>query len=90
MRTISKGRIKKCQYYHIYNLVLIPPEHRLTALIINDCHNKMQYLGLNCTLNYLREQGHKIPKGIMAVKKTYARNMSIMPCYLIILNSQIS
>ena len=67
----SRGRISKCQYfkYEIHHPVLLPKDHRLTKLIINDCHNKMQHLGIGTTLNYLREQGYWIPKGRMAVKQ---------------------
>ena len=67
----SRGRISKCQYfkYEIHHPVLLPKEHRLTTLIINDCHKKMQHLGIGTTLNYLREQGYWIPKGRMAVKQ---------------------
>ena len=66
----SRGRISKCQYfkYEIHNPVLLPKEHRLTTLIINDSHLKMQHLGIGTTLNYIREQGYWIPKGRMAVK----------------------
>ena len=56
----SRGRISKCQYfkYEIHNPVLLPKDHRLTTLIINDSHLKMQHLGIGTTLNYIREQGY--------------------------------
>ena len=53
----SRGRISKCHYfkYEILNPVLLPREHRLTTLFINDCHLKMQHLGIGITFNYIRE-----------------------------------
>ena len=66
----SRGRISKCLYYkyEVHNPVLLPKEHRLTTLIIYDCHTKMQHLGIGTTLNYIREQGYWIPRGRAAVK----------------------
>lgn len=56
--------------------MLLPREHRLTTLIVNDCHNKMQQVGIGTTLNHLRERGYWIPKDSMAVKKALSsRNM---------------
>ena len=66
----SKGRIAKCLYfdYNVYNPVLLPKGHKFTSLYINYCHSKVQHLGTGTTLNYVREQGYWIPKGLVAVK----------------------
>ena len=66
----SRGRISKCLYfnYNVHNPVLLPRGHRFTALLINQCHLKVQHLGVGTTLNYLREQGYWIPKGRVAIK----------------------
>ena len=66
----SRGRIAKCLYfdYNVYNPVLLPKGHKFTSLIINYCHEKVQHMGTGTTLNFLREQGFWIPKGLVAVK----------------------
>ena len=66
----SRGRISKCLYfkYEVHNPVLLPKEHRFTVLLIRYCHLKVQHLGIGTTLNYIREQGYWIPKGLSAVK----------------------
>ena len=66
----SRGRISKCLYfdYEVYNPVLLPKGHKLTSLYINYCHARVQHMGTGTTLNYLREQGVWIPKGLSAVK----------------------
>ena len=68
----SRGRISKCLYYNydVHNPILLPKTHKLTQLIINYCHGKVQHLGIGTTLNFLREQGYWIPKGRSAVKGT--------------------
>ena len=66
----SRGRIAKCLYfdYNVKNPVLLPKGHRVTSLYINYCHAKVQHLGTGTTLNYSREQGYWIPKGLVAEK----------------------
>ena len=61
----SRGRISKCLYYNsnVHNPVLLPKDHRFTALLIKQCHLKVQHLGIGTTLKYLWEQGYWIPKG---------------------------
>ncbi|XP_068239952.1 uncharacterized protein [Palaemon carinicauda] len=70
-----------CLYfdYNVYNPVLLPKVHKLTSLIIN-CHEKVQHLGTGTTLNFLREQGFCIPKGLVAVK-TEIRNCKVCQKY---------
>ena len=54
--------------YNVYNPVLLPKGHKFTSLIINYCHEKVQHMGTGTTLNFLREQGFWMPKGLVAVK----------------------
>ena len=66
----SRGRIAKCLYfdYNVYNPVLLPKGHPFTSLYISYCHAKVQHMGTGTTLNYIREQGYWIPKGLVTVK----------------------
>ena len=66
----SKGRISKCLYfnYDVYNPVLLLKGNKFTTLFIKHCHGKVQPIGTGTTLNYLREQGVWIPRGLIAVK----------------------
>ena len=66
----SKGRISKCLYfnYDVYNPVLLPKGNKFTSLFIKHCHAKVQHMGTGTTLNYLRQQGVWIPRGLTAVK----------------------
>src|SRR5678815_3807470 len=67
----SKGRISKCTYfnYDIKNPILLSRYHHFTTLLILKAHKKMQHLGLDSTLNYIRNQGFWIPKARIAIKK---------------------
>ncbi|XP_068204658.1 uncharacterized protein [Palaemon carinicauda] len=78
----SRGRIAKCLYfdYNVYNPVLPPKVHKLTSLIIDYFHERVQHLGTGTTLNFLREQGFWIPKGLVAVK-TEIRNCKVCQKY---------
>ena len=66
----SKRRISKCLYfnYDVYNPVLLPKGNNFISLFIKHCHAKVQHMGTGTTLNYLREQGVWIPRGLTAVK----------------------
>ncbi|XP_066974322.1 uncharacterized protein [Macrobrachium rosenbergii] len=71
----SRGRIVKCLYfdYNVYNPVLLPKGHQFTFLYVNYCHAKVQRKGTGTTLNYLREQGYWIPKGLVTVKSIISK-----------------
>ena len=66
----SKRRMSKCLYfnYDVYNPVLLPKGNKFTSLFIKHCHAKVQHMETGTTLNYLREQGVWIPRGLTAVK----------------------
>lgn len=73
----SQGRISKCLFfsYDACNPVLLGKDHKLTQLIIMDCHLKLQHLGLQTTLQSLRTKGYWIPKARQCVKKTISMCM---------------
>ena len=65
MSGISKGLYFN---YDVYNPVLLPKGNKFTSLFIKQCHAKVQHMGTGTTLDYLREQGMWIPRGLTAVK----------------------
>lgn len=74
----SDGRIGKTsafEYETIYPILLAKDNH-LTKLIINDCHDKYEHLGIAATLNKLRLSGFWVPKARHTVRK------AISECYL--------
>ena len=67
----SKGRIAKsltCSY-DVINPVLMSPNHHLTSLFISYSHIQCKHMGLDSTLNYLRQGGVWILKARHAIKK---------------------
>lgn len=48
--------------------IIIPRDHKLTKLIIEECHRKTQHSGIRATLGELRSR-FWVPKGRQAVKK---------------------
>ena len=54
--------------YDVINPILLAKDHNLTSLIIEDCHERCQHLGIGATLNKVRLAGFWIPKGRQAVK----------------------
>ena len=76
----TDGRISKCTYFdeNVCKPILLDKNHSLTKLIINDCHKKVQHLGIPTTLNFIRNQGYWIPQGRQAVKK------ALSTCFLCI------
>ena len=47
---------------------ILPSDHRVTALIISDCHERSGHLGVNYTLSKLRER-YWILRGVSTVKR---------------------
>ena len=74
----TKGRISKNSYLakNLNCPVLLHKNHHLTKLLINDCHKRVQHLGVHTTLTALRNLGYWIPQGRQAVKKV------LSDCYL--------
>ena len=74
----SDGRSGKCSNfeYDLINPILLAKHHDLTYLIIKDCHEKCQHLGIGSTLNKVRMSGFWIPKARQAVKG------AISSCYM--------
>ena len=66
----SKRRMSKCLYfnYDVYNPVLLRKGNKFTSLFIKHSHGQVQHIGTGTTLNYLREQGMWIARGLTAVK----------------------
>ena len=66
----SNGRSGKCdQYeYDLINPIILAKDHNLTRLIIEDCHVKVQHLGISATLTRVRMSGFWIPKARQAIK----------------------
>ena len=78
----SKGRMSKCLYfnYDVYNPVLLRKGNKFTSLFIKHSHGQVQHIGTGTTLNYLREQGMWIARGLTAVK-TEINNCTICKKY---------
>lgn len=74
----SDGRMGKVTEfdYDLINPILLAKDHHLTTLIIEDCHNKCQHLGIRATLERVRLAGFWIPKARQAVKNV------ISPCFM--------
>jgi hypothetical protein len=71
----TRGRISKSLYFdfNICNPILLGKEHYLTKLIVVDAHNKVQHLGLQTTLNHIRNSGYWIPKARQSIKKSISK-----------------
>ena len=67
----TRGRISKSIffYYKVQTPILLGKDHHLTKLLIVDAHNRVQHLGLQTTLNLIRNAGYWIPKARQSVKK---------------------
>ena len=74
----SKGRIQKALLYSydVLNPIMIGKGHAFSNLIIMDSHNKCQHLGLQTTVNFLRNRGFWVPRARQAVKNV------ISSCYM--------
>ena len=66
----SHGRISKSLHfsYDVCNPILLGKIHHLTRLIILNAHSQVKHLGVQTTLNFIRNQGFWIPKARQAVK----------------------
>jgi hypothetical protein len=66
----SKGRLSRSTFYkyEVQSPVLLPKNHYFTELVINDCHNAVQHLGVNTTLNCLRNRGFWVTKARQAIR----------------------
>ena len=74
----SRGRIQKALLYSydVLNPIMIGKGHALSNLIIMDSHKKCQHLGLQTTINFLRNCGFWVPRARQAVKNV------ISACYM--------
>lgn len=65
-----KGRLSKCEHltYDLQNPVLLPKDGFFTVLIVRDFHERCKHLGVNSTLNALRNNGFWLPKGRSVIK----------------------
>ena len=70
----SKGRISKCTYFNeaVAIPIILGKNSNLTKMIVLNAHKKVQHLGIQTTLNYVRNEGFWIPKGRQVVKKALA------------------
>ena len=68
----SKERHTKClsMDYDAINLVLISKNSPLTSLLVLDCHCRCKHLGVESTLNLLRQSGFWLPFARTFIKKT--------------------
>ena len=66
----SHGRISKSLHfnYEICNPILLAKIHPFTRLIILNAHSQVQHLGVQTTLNHIRNKGFWIPQARQAVK----------------------
>lgn len=67
----SKGRISRnlSLSYDAVNPILLSPNHYLTSLIINDSHFTCKHLGVESTMNHLRQSGFWILNVRQSIKK---------------------
>ena len=67
----SRGRINRSltSSYDVVNPVIMSPSHHLTNLFIMHAHVDCKHLGLDCTLNYLRQGGVWVLRARQAIKK---------------------
>ena len=54
------------------NPILLPREHKLTEMIVRDCHDKVHHCGVRATLAEVRAK-YWVPKGRQMVKKVLGR-----------------
>ena len=67
----SRGRIGKSSMFdfEVMNPILLAKDHHLTQLIIEFYHRRCQHLGIQTTLNTVRNNGFWIPRMRQYVKK---------------------
>ena len=72
----SDGRIGKNKFfnYEVINPILLPKDHSLTKLIIENAHLEVKHLGIQPTLNNIRLSGYILTHPYQGVKKV------IQPC----------
>ena len=65
----SSGRIENNPFlsFDAKNPILIHKDHHFTTLIIRNTHSLCGHMGLNCTLNSLRQAGWWVPRARQAV-----------------------
>ena len=67
------GRLKHAKLpQHARQPVILPSDHRLTSLIIDDAHNEINHAGVEHTLAIVRRK-YYLTKGRRSVRKTLAR-----------------
>ena len=54
------------------NPILLPREHKLTEMIVRDCHDKVHHCGVRATLTEVRTR-YWVPKGRQMVKRVLGR-----------------
>ena len=65
-----KGRFRNSDLeFNAKYPIIIPKEHRLTELIVQQCHKEIHHCGVRATLNRLRTK-YWVVKGRQMVKKT--------------------
>ena len=68
-----KGRLENADLeFDTRNPIVLPRDHRLTELIIQDCHNRVKHLKVRSTLAEVRTK-YWIPRGRQLVKKILHR-----------------
>ena len=68
-----KGRLEYSEMVHeAKELIILPKEHRLTALQIQECHERVLHNGVRSTLAELRSR-FWVPKGRQVVKRVISR-----------------
>ena len=67
----SRGRHSKClsMDYDAINPVLISKHSHLTTLLVLDSHVRCKHLGVESTLNLLRQSGFRLPYARTFIKK---------------------
>ena len=71
----SRGRLNKCNeiQYDLMNPIMLPKNSNLTHLFILDFHEKCMHLGVNTTLNRLRNSGFWVAKGRAVIKTVLSK-----------------
>ena len=71
----SRGRLSKSVLYNydVLNPIMLGKDHYLTKLIIQDFHLKCSHLGLQTTINVLRNHGFWITCARQSVKKVISK-----------------
>ena len=67
----SKCRLNKCRdaSYYLVNPIMLPKDSYFSRLVVVDFHLKCRHLGVNTTLNCLRNSGYWLPRGRAVVKR---------------------